>query len=469
MRATSLVSVIPFLVFFCIKSTAQRFIRIDSFRVGAYGAAAWGDYDGDGRADLAYGAQTMQTGQPDFLTIYHNTPGGMAALPLNLPYAPSPQLCWADLDNNGTDELIVSGAGLNGAQTTVYQYNGSTLMPIAGLRLPGYENGYTAAADYNGDGWKDLAMTGYDSSGQQAGVILKGGPGFSFTPLPARIIGAEKGEIKWGDYDGDGKPDLLMNGYAIGIGSSRIWIYKNMGGDSFQLQPTYFPGMAGTVDWLDYDGDGRLDFLATGVDTTGVQNRTDLYHNNGNGTFSAAMTNLPAFGEPSAVAVGDFNGDGKPDLALAGGNDSSADFSMLAYGTGTAQFVLDTLYPADIQNCIAETADFNGDGFPDLLLSGNLLRNRGAAVAVTNIAQSSASLRIYPNPATEAALQLEWQATTSGTQSLTICDAAGAVLRRETVMQKKGANLWSLSLKDLPAGVYLLQIGTREAVRFLRP
>lgn len=454
-------------LFVYAKSDAQRFTRVDSFRVGAYGAAAWGDYDGDGRADLAYGAQTMQAGQPDFLTIYHNTPNGLVALPLALPYMPLPQLCWADLDNNGTDELVVSGLDSNGSATRVYQYNGSTLVPLPGVNLPGYQSGYTAAADYNGDGWIDLAMTGYDSNLQLTGTILKGGPGLTFTPV-ASIMGAVSGEIKWGDYDGDGKPDLLMNGYALNTHSSRVWIYKNMGTDSFQLQPNNFPGMAGTVDWLDYDGDGKLDILATGVDTSSVRNRTDLYHNNGNGTFSAVITNLPEFGEPSAVAVGDFNRDGKPDLALAGGNPVNFDFAMLAYGTGTGQFVLDSLYPADVTNCIAETADFDGDGYPDLLLSGNLLRNQGAAAAVINFPETDNALRLYPNPVGETPLQLEWQAAVSGPETLTVCNAAGVVVRREKIFQQKGKNRWETSAKDLSAGVYLVQIGASEAVQFVK-
>lgn len=457
-------------LFFSLTGQAQRFVRVDSFRAGAYGAAAWGDYDGDGRPDLAYGAQTMQTGQPDFLTIYHNTPGGLVALPINLPYMAQPQLCWADLDNNGADELIVSGLGAGGTATTVYQYNSSgSLTPITGVHLPGYENGYTAAADYNGDGWKDLAMTGYDSSSQLHTTILKGGPGLSFTPLQTSLIGAQAGEIKWGDFNGDGRPDLLLNGYTSGIIDSRIWIYQNMGNDSFQLLATHFPGTAGTVDWLDYDGDGKLDFLVTGVDTTGTHNRTDLYHNNGNGSFTAAPTNIPQFGEPSAVAVGDFNRDGKPDLGLAGGNDSTINYVLLAYGTGTAHFILDTLYPADIVNCIAETADFDGDGFLDMLLSGNLLKNRGSVASVSKVPATGFKLCIYPNPVLEAPLKLTWQATSSGQQYLTLLNATGVVLRREEVSQQAGENYREISTKDLVAGMYFIQIGTSEAIRFLKP
>ncbi len=458
---------LSFLLFLTATSaSAQRFTLTNSLRTGAYGAAAWGDYDGDGRKDLAYGAQTAQAGLSDFLHIYHNTTAGMVLLTPALPYMSNPSMTWADLNNDGKDELIITGMGsTGGGATTVYTYDGvGALVEMTSVQIPGFSAGSVAAVDYNNDGWKDIAMMGFDSSSQVNALILKGGAGLSFTPIRTPVVGAHFGEMKWGDFNNDGLADLLVNGYEANTPLSRTRIYQNMGADSFQMLSTTYRGLSGTVDWLDYDGDGKPDFLTTGTDTSGTNSLTDLYHNDGNGIFSRVTTNLPDFGEPSAVAIADFNQDGKPDVALGGGTAFSNTYSAIAYGTGTATFLLDTIYQGDVQNCIAEAADFDGDSYPDLLFGSNLLRNRGSAAAVKNISAPVANACLSPNPVAEDAV-LQWKSPVSGKAMLTLHDATGRMIWQRQVKTEVGENQLPVSFKDVAPGIYFLRVGNSEALR----
>jgi hypothetical protein len=252
-------------------------------------------------------------------------------------------------------------------------------------------------ADYNHDGLKDIALAGNDSVGYNRAYIYKNLGNLQFVDIHATLYGIHFGEIKWGDYNHDNLADLAING--IGNEDFRTRIYKNMGADSFQLQPFFMKGSGGTVDWTDLDDDGWLDLLVTGYDSTSGSIFTELHHNNTDGTFSIANTNLPDFGEPSGVAISDLNGDNRLDLCFIGGS-SVFPFngSALALNLSNNVYNVEPFIRGNIINPIVKTTDMDSDGDYDLLFSNLILRN-DVLTAVHNQPDSDPGIIMYPNPA----------------------------------------------------------------------
>jgi hypothetical protein len=143
------------------------------------------------------------------------------------------------------------------------------------------------------------------------------------------------------DMDGDGHPDIVTSTGQIYYGNG-----------AYQFSPPVSVGnLSGPYVIGDFNGDGKLD-IASGSST---------FLNTGNRTFQeVAGSNLPLVGN---LAVGDFNGDGKDDVAFSGPGDS---FIEIYYSNGDGTFYLGTILNPGEEPVLMVTGDFNGDGKVDL-------------------------------------------------------------------------------------------------------
>lgn len=443
---------------------AQRFVLADSLPRGAYGTAAWGDYDGDGRKDLVYITQTQVPGDPDIFHVYHNTPGGLVKVPQVFNSITNPAAAWGDLDDDGKEDLVVSGMG-NVGHLFIYKSNGDGTFIEQTGSWPGFSFGSVAIADYNNDGLKDIAAMGILSSGlfETATLVLKNGGGFNFTDINAGLTGAYRGEIKWFDYDMDGKTDLAYNGSNEDGTTVRLHIYHNEGNDVFLPLGGYRKGaLEGTIDWLDYDGDGRKDLIATGVDSIGAFSFADVYKNNSTGILTLGGTNLLAFGEPSAADVADFDGDGRADICLGGGSDLlSTAPAVVFYNTGTPNFIIEPI-PFNqmdlLQNCIVAAADIDNDGDQDLLCANYILMNNGSALKVTE--QELKQVSVYPNPA-GTYFNIS---NPLGELQINLVDISG----RTVINRKLKKGVYRIDIRNYAAGVYQLILSAGNNARLIK-
>jgi hypothetical protein len=226
-----------------------------------------------------------------------------------------------------------------------------------------------AVGDFNGDGKPDLAILG-SNGGPVVSVLLGNGDGTFQAPI--EFPGPGYRSIV-GDFNGDGKLDL-----AVADGNSgTVSVLLGNGDGTFQAAPSYPAGVDPiSIAVGDFNRDGKLDLVVANKGTI-ANNFTDssvlVLLGNGDGTFQAAAEYGPVV-NPYSVAVGDFNGDGNLDLAVADAGDplgggAGAGVSVLL-GNGDGTFQSAVTYDAGVRCFLVGVGDFNGDGKPDLAVLG---------------------------------------------------------------------------------------------------
>src|SRR2546430_5064256 len=181
--------------------------------------------------------------------------------------------------------------------------------------------------------------------------------------------GASPYSVVVGDFNGDGVPDLVVanfgNPYSSQTISGSVSVLLGKGDGAFRSAVTYDAGRnPSSVRAADFNGDGKPDLaIANSVCSGGGPNVSVLLGKDG-GTFEAAF-NYVGVAEPSSVGVGDFNGDGKPDLAVA---DLGSGTVAMLLGNGDGTFQAGVGVAAGTRPEFLAVGDFNGDGKPDLVV-----------------------------------------------------------------------------------------------------
>lgn len=265
------------------------------------------------------------------------------------------------------------------------------------------------------------------------------------------------------DFTGDGHPDFLSNAdYSL-----RLQFWRGNGDGSFapplDITNTIITSGTNNLAAADFNGDGKLDLLA-GVTYLGVLN-----FGNGDGTFQTATNQTILFPLPYApytpsridlpvlVAAADMDGNGTVDVAAA---DDVAHLVSVLLNDGTGKFLqtnADFSAALDPGTSSIRTADLNGDGLPDIILTNTTTQNVSIFLSIypkatpTIAIQSSAAQTLVGGSVT-VTVQVSGATTHAPTGTVTL--ASGSTSYGQQILTSSGAA--TFSLQNLAAGQYPL-------------
>jgi hypothetical protein len=340
-----------------------------NYIIGAYPyTLTAADFDGDGRTDLA--AVVVNTNQ---VAVLRNTsqPGSINfASPVNFGTGAAPfYVATADFNGDGKPDLAITNQNANTVSVLQNTSVPGTLsfnpkIDFATNALPLN----IATADLDGDGKVDMVTV--DGNANVVSVFRNTTLAVDSISFAAKVdIGAGGGPmgIALGDLDGDGRPDMVVCDPA----SNQFLVFRNTstpGTISFSAGVTYPAGAyPSSASIADLDGDGRPELIISNSSS----NNLYVYRNlSSPGTISlAAPVTLSAGSGPSWISISDVNGDGKPDITIADASSNTASVLQNRSTSGNIAFAPFVLFPVGGGPESIVAGDFDGDGRPDMALA----------------------------------------------------------------------------------------------------
>jgi hypothetical protein len=360
---------------------------------------AVGDFNHDGKLDIAVVANnvTILLGKGDGTfqpTAYYTVGVG--------PYS----IVTADFNHDGNLDLAVANSYSSYISILMGNGDGTFRAGPQSPALPAPEN-FITVGDFNGDGRPDLAVLSRNNPCKCISVLLGNGEGtFQDAVIiqPAFSIDS----IGEGDFNRDGKLDIAT------AGNFSVNIFLGNGDGTFQYGASY-PGEEAPVAIAvaDFNGDHKLDLAIANSEGGTIS----VLLGNGDGTFQPAVDYPLAF--TNWVTAADVNGDHKIDLVAANSILTSSELTVfLGNGDGTFQF--GKSYPAGIEAYYVAAGDFNGDGKTDLATPDNLHQD---VIVLLNTGVVAFS------PTVPLAFKKQKHGTTSAPQTVTVTNTGKTELK----------------------------------------
>jgi len=407
--------------------------------------ASAGDVNGDGYADVLMGAQGVSNSQGRAY-LYLGSSTGLAATPTTTLTEPNPaggnqfgtRLASAgDVNGDGYADVLIGAYG-TGNKGQAYLYLGSStglattpavtfIEPNAAV-ADGFGIFVASAGDVNGDGYSDVLIGAYGTSGSQgrAYFYLGSSTGPAATPTTTLIEPNAASNDQFGragagagDVNGDGYADVIIGAYGTSGGQGRAYLYLGSSSGLAATPTTLAEPTANATATSsfgrtvasagDVNGDGYTDVLVGAPGATTSASRAYLYLGSSSGP---ATTPAVTFADPNAAngdffgfsvaSAGDVNGDGYADVLLGAYGSSSQGQAYLYLGSGsgpaatpTTTFAEPTPSAANGNQFgynVATAGDANGDSYADVLIGARstssgkgqvyaYLGNQGAARA----------------------------------------------------------------------------------------
>lgn len=361
-------------VFYCYLGNGDGTFNLASVNPTSYVSVdiTSADFDNDGIMDVAV------TGYFNgYLHIFKGKGDGTFNEPINLSISSPWAISKGDFNRDGKIDLVVTNRSGSGMVSVLIGKGDCTFESPAHYEVGGEPWG-VSVNDFDGDGISDLAIAcgqGYEG---YALKILKGKGDGTFQSVFSRNFQSIKGVVSE-DFNHDGKKDIAVLCYDRIVILINTTEFKISG--TFSEPVNYWVTGQSPVDVITYDfnNDGILD-IAVSVSTQDGGNVL-IYTGKNDGTFNSPVSyQFPAGFYPQYLTTSDFNRDGKPDIAVS----SSVNKLGIMQNNGNGTFTITTILLnyegvyAPFTNIVS--GDFNRDGKPDIALKSNHSTNSGILV-----------------------------------------------------------------------------------------
>ncbi len=357
-------------------------------------SVAVGDFNGDGIPDLAVANNWGNT-----VTILLGSGDG------TFTPAPSPAtgsgpifVAVGDFNGDGIPDLAVANAASD--TVTILLGNGDGTFTPAASPATGKQPWSIAVGDFNRDGKADLAVT---NLGDDTVTILLGNGDGTFTPAPNLVTSGYPEFVAVGDFNGDGIPDLAVATVPTAnstVTNGKVTILLGNGDGTFTPAASpvtgFFPV---SIVVADFNGDGKADMAVTNF----ASSTLTILEGNGDGTF-ISKASLTTGDVPYSIAIGDFNGDGKVDLAVTN-TSLGLESATILLGNGDGTFTAMPSQPLNNSPVSVAVGDFNVDGIPDLAIAISL--GNTVTVLTTQLTQTVAATASGISPVGTGTHQVE--------------------------------------------------------------
>jgi hypothetical protein len=346
-----------------------------------------GDFNGDGQQDVA-----TANLQADSVSILLGNGDGTFEPRQDFGVGEHP-VAIAVGDFNGDSQQDLATANVNVNTVSILLGNGDGTFEPAQDVEAGLNPESIAVGDFNGDSQQDLATTDIVSGNSGSVSILIGNGDGTFQPAQDVEVGLRPVSITVGDFNGDSQQDLVTANLDVGQEDSVSILLGNGDGTFQPTQGSVLGEHPFSVTVGDFDGDGRQD-LAT---ANAAADTVSILLGNGDGTFQPAqdfgLQVCPTLGQgPVSITAGDFNGDGRQDLATANTPVNTA-FILLGNGDGT--FEPGQAFDTGQGPRSITVGDFNADGAQDVAVAA--ASSSSVTILINNA--SAVPPRSAPSPA----------------------------------------------------------------------
>jgi uncharacterized protein (TIGR03437 family) len=336
------------------------------------------DFNHDGNLDIVVGSGTPDIIAPDFgsgdvAVLLGNGDGTFQSAPLYPTGSGTHSIAAGDLNGDGKPDLVAANQYASTLSILLNAGSG-TFQPASAYTLTSSSGGVAPSsvvlADFNGDGKLDAATA--DTGGAVSVSFGNGNGGFQQPAYYA--AGTNPVFLAAGDLNGDGHPDLVTANSGNGSGDNgNVSVLLNKGTGALGAAANMSAGVQPVFLALkDLNGDGKLDLVVVNEGSFGVPGADpggiSVFLGKGDGTFQSPVSYAAGI-NPTAVAVGDLNGDGHPDLVVATNQMQFSGGVAVMRGNGDGTFQ-NPVYTSS-QNAVSDIAiaDLNGDGKLDVVLS----------------------------------------------------------------------------------------------------
>jgi hypothetical protein len=320
---------------------------------------AVGDFNGDGRQDIATGDDGGGATVSILLRNAANN-GFDAVTNLNLGFMTN-SIAVADFNADGRHDLVFNRSSSNTVVVLIRNAANNGFDQV-NLTVNGQAN-QVAVGDFTGDGRQDIAVSHFSG----LDVLPRNALGFD-APVPAGFLVGFP--LTVGDFNNDGRLDL-----AYVANNQAVILYRNSANTNFD-SPTNIGGTGFQLNGLaaaDFTGDGRLDLAALNFFSGAPGSVSVLRRNTANTNFDLSPVQTLGSTNFSDSVLGDFDNDGRQDLAITTNGTSNIAIYKGSAGGGFTNLTTAVLNNGNLLSGAIAAADFTGDGNTDLIISNQTI------------------------------------------------------------------------------------------------